>query len=200
MKPATAGFAFVMASGIVSVAASLQGLPVTSDALLAVACVTWVSLAARLRARSLGRDGRSRDRDARRKRARARGAVVRRSSVLAACARRRRLATWVLASLLVPALAACELLTRSGWRTTCTAGASCSRSACTRQRVTRSRARTWSNRRTIWGASSSRSRLPCGCWRCSGCAGARSAAAGRPSPCENLSACRSPRSQLRSSS
>jgi hypothetical protein len=46
MKPATAGFAFVMASGIVSVAASLQGLPVTLDALLAVACVTWVSLAA----------------------------------------------------------------------------------------------------------------------------------------------------------
>jgi hypothetical protein len=38
------GFSFVMASGIVSVAAALQGLPLLSEALLGVACIGWVTL------------------------------------------------------------------------------------------------------------------------------------------------------------
>jgi tellurite resistance protein TehA-like permease len=38
-------FAFVMATGIVSVAASLQGLPALSETLLWVACLAWVTLA-----------------------------------------------------------------------------------------------------------------------------------------------------------
>jgi hypothetical protein len=34
-------FAFVMATGVVSVAASLDSLPLVSDALLAIACLGW---------------------------------------------------------------------------------------------------------------------------------------------------------------
>lgn len=41
-----AAFAFVMATGIVSVAAFQQGTIVLSDALLAIACLSWVILAA----------------------------------------------------------------------------------------------------------------------------------------------------------
>jgi tellurite resistance protein TehA-like permease len=46
-------FAFVMASGIVSVAASLQGLPSLSWALFAVACLGWATLALTLTPRLL---------------------------------------------------------------------------------------------------------------------------------------------------
>jgi tellurite resistance protein TehA-like permease len=46
-------FAFVMATGIVSVAASAQGLAVLSDALLAAACLAWVVLAAAVSPRAL---------------------------------------------------------------------------------------------------------------------------------------------------
>jgi hypothetical protein len=45
-------FAVVMATGIVGVAARLEGFPLLGDALLACACATWVVLAALLGTRS----------------------------------------------------------------------------------------------------------------------------------------------------
>lgn len=46
-------FAIVMATGIVSVAGSLLGFPVLSDALLALACVAWLALAVAIAPRVL---------------------------------------------------------------------------------------------------------------------------------------------------
>lgn len=48
-------FAFVMATGIVSVAAADEGLPILSDALLAIACAAWAVLAAAVSRRALVR-------------------------------------------------------------------------------------------------------------------------------------------------
>lgn len=46
-------FAFVMATGIVAVAAAAQGLPLLSDALLALACFAWLVLGALIASRVL---------------------------------------------------------------------------------------------------------------------------------------------------
>lgn len=46
-------FAFVMATGIVAVAAADEGLPLLSDGLLALACLAWVALGAALMGRVL---------------------------------------------------------------------------------------------------------------------------------------------------